>query len=472
LIDSRTKRRLFWGFLTGWVSRLSSTLIQLVQLPVFLHYWSVPLYGDWLIVTAIPTYLSFANIGFGTVAGNEMTMLVAGGDRDGALRVFQSCWWLISAICCGSIALLSAGLYFFPAARLLRLNEISEADTKWIIFFLGVSVLLAQLEGLLQSAYRCIERYSYASLVKSLMALIAFAATMVAVALHQGARVTAIVFAAVNVAGTIFFAVLVRRDIPWIEFGWRHASVIQIRGLMRPAIAFMGFPIGQALNISGTQLAVNYALGPTSVVVFSAARTVSRVALQMVQMVSGTFEPELTIAFGARKIELTRTLHRRACQLALIVALVLVAGVITVGPWILIHWSRGHVPPSRGLLSILLTVVVAFSLWSTSATLMTATNQHQKMAAVFLAGTSLTCVLCYFFARWYGLWGAAASLLISELAMNLYVLPASLRIARDTFPAFLESMLHYPSSLKPGALLTRMRRRRVQESESEETLPL
>ena len=34
--------------------------------------------------------------------------------------------------------------------------------------------------------------------------------------------------------------------------------------------------------------------------------------------------------------------------------------------------------------------------------------------------------------------------------MNLYVLPACLLIAQDTFPAFMASMLHYPSSLRPA----------------------
>jgi hypothetical protein len=41
--------------------------------------------------------------------------------------------------------------------------------------------------------------------------------------------------------------------------------------------------------------------------------------------------------------------------------------------------------------------------------------------------------------------------------MNLYVLPASLRIAHDTFSAFLASMFTYPPSLKPAALLARLR---------------
>jgi O-antigen/teichoic acid export membrane protein len=459
-MDSSTKRRLLLGFMANWVAKLAGTIIQLIQVPVFLHFWSVPLYGEWMIVNSIPSYLSFSNIGFGSVAGNEMTMMVAREDRAGALRVFQSCWWLIAMICTALIALLSAALYYLPAARFLRIHSISPSDTKWIIFYLGVSVMLGQLEQLLQSAYRCIGRYPYGSLLKSIFSLVAFASMIIAVGLGSGARFTALIFAAANITGTGLLCLLVRHDIPWIEFGWRHASFGEIRKLTRPAIAFMGFPLGNALNLQGTLLAVGYALGPVAVVVFGTARTVSRVALQMVQMVNGTFEPELSLAFGARNYDLTRTLLRRACQLALIVAAVIVMAMMTIGPWFLTHWTSGHVPPSRGLLSILLLVVIFYALWSTSSTLMTSTNQHQRLATYYIIGTSLTCVLCYFLARAYGLYGAAASLLVSEMVMNLYVVPAALRIAHDTFPAFLASMVHYPPSLHPALLLARIRRSR------------
>jgi O-antigen/teichoic acid export membrane protein len=457
-MDGSTKRRLLLGFIASWISRLASVVIQLIQVPVFLHFWITPLYGEWMIVTSIPNYLSFTNVGFGSVAGNEMTMMVARDDREGALRVFQSCWWLISLICTASILVLSGALYYIPAARLLKLTHISEYDTKWIIFYLAVSVLFGQIEQLLQSAYRCIGRYPFGAFVKTLFSLAAFASTIVAVVLGCGPRVTALVFAATNITSTFFFYLMVRHDIPWIKFGWSHASFAQIRELAPAAIAFMGFPLGNALSLSGSLLAVGYALGPVSVVIFSVARTVSRLALQMVQMVNSTFEPEMSIAYGSGNYELTRTLLRRACQLALLVALVIVLAMLTVGPWFLTHWTSGHVPPSRGLLSILLLVVVFYALWSTSATLMTSTNQHQRLATYYILGTSLTCVFCYIFARTWGLYGAAASLLISETVMNLYVVPACLRIVHDTLPAFLSSLFHYPPSLRPAVLLARIRR--------------
>lgn len=395
-----------------------------------------------------------------------MTMLASAGDRDGALRVFQSCWWLIALICGVTAILLAPVLYFIPVGRMLPIHAISESDAKWIIFYLGISVLLGQFEQLMGAAYTCVARYPYGSFLKSMIALAAFAAMIIPVMLGYGPRTTALVFALANAAGTVTLGLFVRKDIPWIRFGWRHARFGEIRRLAGPAFAFMGFPIGNAFNLQGTLLAVGYALGPVDVAIFASARTVSRVALQMVQMVNNTFWPELSIAYGAKDETLIRTLHRRACQMALILACAVVLGMLSFGPWFLTHWTGGHVPPSRPLLAILLFVVILYALWSTSSTLATAINQHQSLAAWYVAGTGVTVLFTYILARLYGLYGAAASLVLSELIMNIYVLPNSLRISRDTFPAFLASMTEFPPSLHPRNVLTRLSRSKP-ELESE-----
>jgi O-antigen/teichoic acid export membrane protein len=389
-----------------------------------------------------------------------MTMLASAGELDAALTVFQSCWWLIAVIC-GSIALLLAPiLYFIPVGSLLPIHAIPATDAKWIIFYLGLSVLLGQFEQLIGAAYTCVARYPYGSFVKSMISLAAFFVMIAPVMLGYGPRTTAKVFALANMVGTILFTFLVRHDIPWIRFGWKHARFTEIRRLAAPAFAFMGFPIGNAFNLQGTLMAVGYALGPTDVAIFASARTVSRVALQMVQMVNNTFWPELSLAYGARNKDLIRSLHRTACQLALILAFAVVAAMLSFGPWFLTHWTGGHVPPSRPLLAILLLVVILYSLWSTSSTLATAINQHQQLAAWYVAGTGVTVVFTYLLARRFGLYGAAASLILSEVIMNLYVLPNSLRLADDTLSAFVASMFHIPKQLRPATLLARLSRSR------------
>lgn len=468
-MDDRTKRRLLVGFATTLVSKAASTVIQLVQVPVLMHFWGRAMFGVWGILTATPTYLSFSNVGFGSVAGNEMTMLMARGERDRALGVFQSCWWLISLVIGATMAAMSAVLYFLPVGQLLNLSQLSEHDVKWVLFWLGLSVLFGQLEQLLQSAYRCITRYSYGNFLKSCLSLAAFGTMLIPIMQGYGPRTTAMVFAVANITGTLILCVMVKRDIPWISYGWGHASFGEIKRLTRPSLAFMGFPLGNALNIQGSQLAVNYALGNDAVAIWITARTVSRLALQVVEMVKNTVWPELSIAFGAGNMEVVRTLHRRACQMALFMSLSVVVIVATLGPTFLHKWTLGKVPSSAGLVGLLLVVVVFYSLWSTSSTLVAAINLHERLATMYTLATGITVVVTYFAARKYGLFGAAASLLLSELIMDAYVLPSSLRIARDTWGGFLRAMLHYPPSLRPKALVARLRRRTLEvEAELEE----
>ena len=456
-MDEHTRKRLFVGFLTTWISKLASSIIQFVQIPVLFHFWTIQMNGEWMILTAIPSYLSFSNIGFGSVAGNDMTMLMARGDREGALAVFQSCWWLISAVLGLTGAAMCVALYSLPVARLLHLSTISDSDARWVIFWLGLAVLLGQLEQLLQSAYRCIARYSYGNMLKTVLSLAAFGVQLVPVIMGYGPRTTAKVFALANIAITVFFCFLTRHDIPWIRYGWSHASFREIKRLTRPAVAFVGFPLGQAFNQQGTLMAVGYALGPVDVAIFGTARTVSRIALQVVEMVKNTVWPELSIAFGAGNMDLVRLLHRRACQLALFISMSVVVVVAVLGPTFLHHWTQGKVPPSRGLISLLLIVVVFYSLWSTSSTLVAAINLHERLALVYTVATGITVCLTYAAARRYGLYGAAGSLLLSELIMDVYVLPSALRIAHDTWRGFLVSMLQFPSSLRPSAIMARLR---------------
>jgi O-antigen/teichoic acid export membrane protein len=445
-MDERTRNRLFVGFITTWISKLASSIIQFVQIPILFHYWTIQMNGEWMILSAIPSYLSFSNIGFGSVAGNEMTMLMARGEQEAALSVFQSCWWLISLVLGVLGVTMCVVLYFLPVADLLHLSSIGNTDARWILFWLGLAVLLGQLEQLQQSAYRCIARYSYGNLLKTGLSLVAFGLQLVPVFLGYGPRTAAKVLAISNIAVTLILCVAVRRDIPWISYGWSHASFREIKRLARPAIAFMGFPLGNALNLQGT--------------LFGTARTVSRIALQVVQMVNNTVWPELSIAFGAGNIGLVRVLHRRACQLALFISMSVVVVVALLGPTFLHHWTRGKVPPSTGLVCVLLIVVVFYSLWSTSSTLVSAINQHERLATLYTIATGITVVCTYFAARRYGLYGAAASLLLSEIIMDVYVLPSALRIAHDTWSGFLRSMLNYPASLHPSAILARLRRSR------------
>ena len=73
------RQRLLAGFSATAVGPVITALVQIVSVPAFLSAWGPSIYGEGLIMTAVPTYLSITDIGFGSVAGNDMTMRVAPG---------------------------------------------------------------------------------------------------------------------------------------------------------------------------------------------------------------------------------------------------------------------------------------------------------------------------------------------------------------------------------------------------------
>src|SRR5205823_6843927 len=91
-------RRIAKGFGANAYDQVVTVIIQIVGVPILLHAWGAQLYGEWLILFAIPAYLSMTDLGFSQSAGNDMTARVARGDRNGALGVFQSLNLLILVV--------------------------------------------------------------------------------------------------------------------------------------------------------------------------------------------------------------------------------------------------------------------------------------------------------------------------------------------------------------------------------------
>ena len=379
------QRRLIAGFGANTFSRLSTTLTQIFSVPVFLSHWGVHLYGEWLLLNTIPGYLGLSDVGFGSVAGNEMTMLAAAEDYEQALVVFQSVWVLTTVIT-SLIGLLLLGLvWFLPLGRWLHMHAISGADANLIVLLLGLAVLLGMQETLFQAAFRCVGKYPLGTVAKSVVVLAAFLSTMLGVSLHLSPVPVAALYVAVNVVGVFALWVLLRREVPWIRFGIRHAQWAVIRRLTGPALSFMSFPLVNALNLQGILVLIGYVMGPIAVVTFNTARTISRSAAQGMNLINNAVWPEMSAAFGTGAMDLARTLHRRACQISLLLCFGITLAAAFLGDWIWKIWTVGKVPTDPVLLNIMLLQMLVSAFWFTSSVVPMAINQHQRMARAMLS---------------------------------------------------------------------------------------
>lgn len=139
---SSSRQRLLRGFAASAMTPVLAVFIQIVNVPLFLHRWGAATYGEWLILIAFPTYLLLSDLGFSSVAGNEMAMQVARGNRTLALAIFQSTRILITLASATMAAAAVIAVQFTPVVMWLHITHISRHDAKAITLLLVIQVLL------------------------------------------------------------------------------------------------------------------------------------------------------------------------------------------------------------------------------------------------------------------------------------------------------------------------------------------
>ena len=438
------RQRLIRGFGANAVSNIVTVAIQLVSVPVFLRFWGTQLYGEWLVLSAIPYYLAMSDLGFGSVAATQMTIEVAQNDHRAALQTFQSVWTFITLISALLAGLTAAVVWILPLARWFHLSALSPSEAPLVILLWVIYLVVVLQSVLIAAGFRCNGAYATGVLYVNLSRVLEVAAGLAVVAL--GARPLAAVatYLAARTGVTVLSALAMLRRTPWLSFGIAAATFSKIRALAGAAIAFMAIPLGNALSIQGMVAAVGILLGPIAVVAYSVERTLSRVAFQTMAIVNNAVWPEMSAAFGANNIALGRRLHRAACQA---VMWIMVPGLILLGiagKWIIRVWTHSHVQFVPPLFFGLLVVVFVNGLWFTSAVVLIGSNRHQRMAALFVTTAVISFSLVLVLLPRIGLVAVPLCLLVSDLTLAPYVLRQSLSATQDGLSAFLRALATPP----------------------------
>jgi O-antigen/teichoic acid export membrane protein len=446
---STVRERLLKGFAAQGFAQVVNLVIQIGSVPLFLHFWGKFLYGEWILLSTVPSYFALSDLGFANAAGTEMTLRMGRGDQAGALKVFQCAWVLVTGVSLAVVGAMLIGVRFLPLSQWLHITSLSHQEVVTVVSILVFQVFFDLQTGLIGNGYRCDGNFAIGTMVRNLQRLAEFVVGAVALCLGAHLAVLALCVMLTRLLGNLLSFLDVRRRSPWLVLGWRHADRATLKLITSPALTFMGFPLGHALSLQGMVTVVGMTLGPGVVVLFSTSRTLTRFVWQLLNAITNTVWVELSTAFGADDIALARRLHRRACQAALWIALVCSVALFFAGPLIFPLWTHDKsVVFNPSLFGLLLVVGLCNSLWSTSYVVLISVNRHQRLAAVYVAATALSMALGYVLIPLLGLPGAALSLLVIDVFMSFYVVSRSLELVQDHLGDFLKAVL-MPPFLKP-----------------------
>lgn len=440
--------RLRKGIASEIFANLTRVVIQVGGVPLFLAFWGAEGYGEWLLLTAILGYLRLSNVGFGQATRNRMAMDVSAGEREKALGYFQSTSMLFLVI--GSVVIAGVGLAALTAPAIhgfLNFEILSVSGLKQSLMILGLVIAINLQAEVLDAGFRCEGHYGLSTFLIMLSEILAFV-LVILVLLAGGGLVAGI---ACYLAGGIFRLVLLRLVLrhyaPWITFGFEKASLHTVKTFTLPSLAFMAFPLGQAMSLQGTLIVIGAVLGPPAVVVFNTVRMLSRYTVHLTVIFARIGSPEIAYAYGRGDMVLVRQVHWQVCRLGIWAALIACAALAVATPWILDLWTQGRINPWPGVYLTLLAAVLFWAAHTLVANVLQATNNHQRFALVFLATSVAGLILAVPLTAMFSLPGTALATLIVEFALLIYVLPHAARFGGGTVGGFLRHVVTPPSPM-------------------------
>jgi O-antigen/teichoic acid export membrane protein len=406
-------------------------ITQLLWIPVFLSYWGVELYGEWLILSTIPAYLAISDLGFGHAAANEMAIKVSQGNRTQALAIFQATALLIIIMFLAIAVLGGIILYSVPFEQWLGFVQLSRQEALLTITFLFLKIAVSQQFGLLLSGFRCEGRYPLATMLNNALIFTQFIS--ITIALIAGANPWQIALVDFLVSISIFVLIrgFLRKQYPWIHYGLPKKLKTILKAILAPALAFLVYPFTQLIVIQGTTLLTGVLLGSTAVVLYTTVRILTNVSLRLLEILTISVWPEISIAFGKKDFIKMRQLHRLGAQITLWLSILGFTTLVFVGEFIHTHWTGNRLEWNQTFFLLMILAAFVESLQIFSKVIPVATNQHVKMTQWLLINALISLPVLWGFIQVTGFYGIAYMLLLHNVVLSVIVLWYALRLVDE-----------------------------------------
>ncbi len=432
LLQRPMVRRILAGTGSNAYAQATTIAIQLLSLPLFLSRWDVAVYGQWLILSTIPTYLAMADAGMVSAAGNRMTMLMAASETPGNTRraneVFQSSLAFVLCVSLAALALVLGALALWP------FDAASSWQGKGAIAALSAGVAVSLLGGLPEAIYKATHRYALGAALSNTTRLLEWAGSLVGLWYFGGFVEVALGALVVRVVCTAAMIVHVARSTPAFRWGFADASLAEVRACAGPALSFMAFPAANALNFQGMTLVAATVLGPTATVVFNTYRTLARVTVQATATFSHALWPEFSRLYGQSRVLALTSLYRRSRWIGLALAGVASAVVYLAAPAVLQVWAKGQIAFSAALMLAAMVYAAVAGAWHVARVLLLSTNEHTGLAWPFLAASAACVPLAWLAATSFGLIGIVGVMIGLEAAMLVWCSWLCARLLDPTTP--------------------------------------
>lgn len=413
------------------------TLGSLGLVPLYLSYWSTPLYGEWLTLSAGVAVLSMLDFGMNMGAINRLTQAYARQDVDDYRSVQRAgLAFYLTVASVGSVAV-GAAVAFLPIRDWLGLVHMTTNEAAATAWLLACYLLWAMPSGFIVATYRSTGNLARSQWIANTQHFAIIAATAGSLVVGAGPITVASLQVVILVVSAALVAGHLRRSDSLLTPTLSGRRPGMIAALLKPSLLFALVLVANATTLQGSVLIVSASLGGVAVAMFVTVRTLANVIRQIINTIATAFWPEVTRLEAQRQLPTLRSAHTVLVVVTSAVSTSFAAALWWEGAEVVSIWTRGALTADMMTLRLLLALLVLQSPWLVGYAFAAAANRHTQVSIACLVSSLIGLALSATLVGRFGTSGVVLALIVADLvACCHFVVRDACRLVGEPYAPF------------------------------------
>ena len=410
-----------------------AVLQQLLLVPLFISFWNVDTYADWIVISVIPTYLLLANFGLVTYGGNLVCIEYNKNKKNEVNFIYKNVFFFVSVLILSSLAIFLFFDYLFNFTHILKISSLSQTSIWIVVILLVLKYLFYTYTLFLLQLLKAIRKYHIMNLViisTNLTELI-----LIITILFRGGRILDVAFVGVlnHFIAFIFSYLFLKKRFRWFKTKKTRISLLYFKKIFYPSISFMIPNLSNAIIIQGTIIFIATSLNNNLLVFYNSMRIVLNGIRQAINTYSSAHCPDLLIFFAKRNykkvVEIYRNLLTHSSLISITAVIILIFFIKE--PFLL--WTKGVIEWEINFFLIFLFASLLNWLNLPTIILPYTINKHTGLNKIHLLNFIVYWIVLLFLFDTFGLYAVPSALLFS----SLYFLMHNFIYTRNMFKKYL-----------------------------------
>ena len=428
-INSPLKKNLFANLGGIGVQLLN----QIVLVPLYLVFWNINLYGDWIVIYAIVAFFSLSDIGLNTVSSNRFVISYQKNNIAECNSILNNNYLFLIII---SVVILTGSVFYilnFDIVSSLDLHYLNRNDANFVFIFTVFNVFICIYQSVVDPIYRAISKNHFMVLITNISKLLEFIIILISLIFGFSLTLMVILLILPNSFMLVYKALDTRKYFKY-SLSIKFVNIRLLKKMLYPSLAYMSFPAGNTIVLQGFSLIVNRFFGAEPLVLFNTTRTLCNFTKTILLAIQQSVWPEFSIAYGKKNFDRMRTLHQKAFAISNCGAIMISIFLLLFGNYIYTVWTNGSISFSQTMIISFLIVLFLENMWTTSSVTLMAINKHSMIGLTYVFLSLIVYAFVFIMCKYFDVSVSylPLSLLIIHVPLIYFTVKKGLKVTDDS----------------------------------------